>query len=164
DDYVAAARVGLKEWTPVVDMSITPGLRLFALSGHWDYVAFHVSGIDSIHTSAITLPPDFAPRFMFNQWEDNHVVEKMWVTTASAIAGAEELGDDPSLSGWKIRGPIQGEGDELEEDEDTLSLQSTGRVVDFWNYWNEGVSAHSLIRLDRKNKQWQIIGGECVDG
>ncbi|MCD0459101.1 hypothetical protein [Roseiconus lacunae] len=76
DEFLDFASGQIKEWKPRCGFMIAPGLTDFSGCTHIDYASYHVDGAESIHSSAILLPPDFVPTYLLNQWESNYVHNK----------------------------------------------------------------------------------------
>lgn len=73
DAFLAQVGSDVAAWRPRGGLVVSPSFRTIQPSTAWDYVSFHVNGVDSIHTSAVMMPTDFVPRFWFNQWSNTYV-------------------------------------------------------------------------------------------
>lgn len=74
--FLSAVGNSVAAWRGRTATIVMPGIQKFHESGCLDYVSFHVNGTDSVHTSAASLPSDFAPSFWANQWQNTYVHNK----------------------------------------------------------------------------------------
>lgn len=73
DSFVSAVGTIIDDWRTKTGIVIAPGVVNGPVSGCIDYRAVRLNGVKSLTESAVSLPPDFMPRFFANQWANNYV-------------------------------------------------------------------------------------------